>query len=153
MRLDQVGLQRDCGLIPLDRPRLLAEGVENVAETIVRGRDAGVEAKGGGKRPGRLFDPPGRQQGEAEVVVRRGYSRIELDRSLQQGDRLIEASLMDQAHAVAGKPKGFARRLCRDLREVRRPGGNSRPAGWLNSRARGQGIGGRRLDSAARLFA
>ncbi len=153
MRLDEGGLQRDCGLILLDCSRLLAKSVENIAETIVRGRDAGVEAKGGAERPGRLFDPPDRQQGKAKVVVRRGDGRIEPDRSLQQGDRLIEASRMDQSRAVAGKPNGFVRRLSRDLSGVRRSEGNSWHARRLNSRARGLAVGGRRLQTAAGLFA
>ena len=100
MDLEEIRLQLDRGLKADHRHRFVAQAVENVAEQAMGALVAGVEADGGHERPDRLLHPPGRPQSEAKVMVVRSYSWIELDRPLQQPDRLDGASALDQTPAV-----------------------------------------------------
>ncbi len=109
LRPGEIRLQRDCGLIGHYRLLLPANQFEDVAEIVVRGRHAGVEAKRGGERRGRWFKLPDGEHRDAKIMLGRRYAWIELDRTLEQWDSLSMASRVDQTNALACATMGFAR--------------------------------------------
>ena len=105
--VDQVGLQRDGGLVSRHRHLFLAKAVEDLGEVKVPGRHSRVETNSVREGLRGFLRTARRHERVAKVELNRRAIRPELDGPLQKLDGFVGPAGADQALALVGKPFGL----------------------------------------------